>query len=155
MSGSPGELGRARAAHGSCTLGAAGSTRRKDTSPPSPPECLLQTGHNQTPGGREPGRGGPQGSGPRKSSGGRDDADQLAHRTCGSSRGSAPTRSRECRQLHPFQAIPRALGPTWGRALPGRMEAGFGEPGKAGSALRGRFPVVWRFVNREVGRSGQ
>lgn len=68
---------------------------------------------------------------------------------------SAPTCSQECRQLHPFQALPRALGPTWERALPGPMEAGFGEPGKAGGALRGRFPVVWRFVNREVGRSGQ
>lgn len=70
MSGE-GEPCRAWAAHGSCTLGTAGSMWRKDTSPPSPPECLLQTDHDQTPGGREPGRGGPWGSGPRKSSGGR------------------------------------------------------------------------------------
>lgn len=68
--GSPREPCRARAAHGSCTLGTAGSMWRKGTSPPSPPERLQQTDHDQTPGGREPGRGGPQGSGPKKSSGG-------------------------------------------------------------------------------------
>ena len=145
MSGE-GEPCRAWAAHGSCTLGTAGSMWRKDTSPPSPPECLLQTDHDQTPGGREPGRGGPWGSGPRKSSGGWGRCrptgswnlwllPQPGVQTTPSLPGSSP-----------------GLGTHTGEGTPGQMEAGFGEPGKAGGALRGRFQVVRRFVNRELRR---
>ena len=139
MSGSPGEPGRAWAAHGSCTLGAAGSTRRKGTSPPTPPECLLQTDHDQTPGGREPGRGGPQGSGSRKSSGGREDADQLAHRTCSSFHG-------QCPNLQPrVQATPSLPGSSLGLGT----HMGEGTPRADGGRLWGAWEGRWCF-KREI-----
>ena len=147
-----GEPCRAWAAHGSCTLGTAGSMWRKDTSPPSPPECLLQTDHDQTPGGREPGRGGPWGSGPRKSSGGRGRCRPTGSWNLWLLLRLVPQpAARSADNSIPSRLFPRPWDPH-GRGTPGQMEAGFGEPGKAGDALRGRFQVVWRFVNREVRR---
>lgn len=92
------------------------------------------------------------GQDPGKAVEGGEDADQLAHGTCGSSCGWCPNLQPGVQTTPSLPGSSPGLGTHTGEGTPGQMEAGFGEPGKAGDALRGRFQVVWRFVNREVRR---
>lgn len=136
---------------------------------PSPPACLPPADPDQTLEGRELRRGSSQGPVAR-----------MQHHWARKSRGGPGQRTGKMQSNpligpvslptacvlvpHPAARSPdnsvpsrpsQALGPTAGRAPAGAMGAGFGEPGRAGGALRGRFQVAWRLVNRAVGRGGR
>lgn len=77
-----------------------------------------------------------RGQDPGKAVEGREDADQLAHRTCGSSHGRCPNPQPRVQTTSSLPGSSPGLGPTQERAPLGGWRQALGEPGKAGGAFK-------------------